>query len=117
MRPGKPGWRSASARYLAVIAVIHLVWEGVQLPLYTLWTEGTRAAQVFAVLHCTAGDVLIAAGDYRGAEEAFSIASESGASLGIPQSDLHDRLARVRAKTGRFAEALDELLAAARAHR
>ncbi|RTL68675.1 MAG: hypothetical protein EKK41_15190 [Hyphomicrobiales bacterium] len=61
MRSGKPGWRSASARYLAVIAVIHLVWEVVQLPLYTLWTEGTRAAQVFAVLHCTAGDVLIAA--------------------------------------------------------
>jgi hypothetical protein len=33
----------------------------------------------------------------------------------MPQVDLHDRLARLRAKTGRFAEALDELLAAARA--
>jgi thioredoxin-like negative regulator of GroEL len=60
------------------------------------------------------GDVLIAAGDYRGAEEAFFEAARAGDRIGMPQVDLHDRLARLRAKTGRFAEALDELLAAAR---
>ena len=63
------------------------------------------------------GDVLIAAGDYRGAEEAFSLAATAGADAGLPQHDLHDRLARLRAKTGRFPEALDELLAAARSRK
>lgn len=63
------------------------------------------------------GDVLIAAGDYRGAEEAFHSAARAGDEIGIPQLDLHDRLARLRAKTGRFGEALDELLAAARGSR
>ena len=61
------------------------------------------------------GDVLIAANDYRGAEEAFFEAARVGDGIGLPQVDLHDRLARLRAKTGRFPEALDELLAAARA--
>ena len=61
MRPERSYWLRASAHYLAVIAVLNPGWEVVQLPLYTLWMEGTRAEQVFAVLHCTAGDVLIAA--------------------------------------------------------
>jgi hypothetical protein len=30
------------------------------LPLYTIWTTGDARALTFAVLHCTAGDVLIA---------------------------------------------------------
>jgi uncharacterized protein HemY len=68
-------------------------------------------------LQRTLGDVLIAAGDYRGAEECFTLAAQAGAEVGLPQSDLHDRLARLRAKTGRFAEALDQLLAAAHAAR
>ncbi len=66
------------------------------------------------VLQRTLGDILIAAGDYRGAEEAVFQAARIGDRIGQPQVDLHDRLARLRAKTGRFAEALDELLAAAR---
>lgn len=63
------------------------------------------------------GDVLIAAGsaaDYRAAEEAYFEAARLGDRIGHPQTDLHDRLARLRAKTGRFVDALDELLAAAR---
>ena len=66
-------------------------------------------------LHRALGDVLIAAGDYRGAEDAFSQAATVGSAAGLPQHDLHDRLARLRAKTGRFSEALGELLSAARA--
>ena len=46
--------------YLAVTLVLNLVWETVQLPLYTIWNEGTASSRAFAVLHCTAGDVLIA---------------------------------------------------------
>ena len=43
------------------MAVASLIWEVVQLPLYTLWTTASAAAIAWAVLHCTAGDVLIAA--------------------------------------------------------
>lgn len=63
----------------------------------------------------TLGEVLIATGDYRGAEAAFSSAAEAGQRAGVPQRDLADRLGRLRAKTGRFAEALEQLLVAARA--
>ena len=91
--------------------------------------EATRAAQLLRTglaretrprprmsLESSLGDVLIAAGDYRGAEAAFVAAAQSADALGLPQTAaLHDRLARLRAKTGRFEDALDELLAAARA--
>ena len=71
-----------------------------------------RGSRARIALHRTLGDVLIASSDYRGAEQAFLQAAEAGDREGISQADLHDRLARLRAKTGRFAEALDELLAA-----
>jgi hypothetical protein len=57
----KPAWFSAVRSYILVVAVASLVWEFAQLPLYTIWTEGTIGEIAFAVLHCTAGDVLIAA--------------------------------------------------------
>ena len=47
--------------YTATILVLHLLWEILQLPLYTLWRESSASAIAFAVLHCTLGDVLIAA--------------------------------------------------------
>lgn len=40
---------------------LHFAWEVLQLPLYTLWFEGTAPQMVFAVVHCTGGDMLIAA--------------------------------------------------------
>ena len=46
--------------YLLSIGVGNLIWETVHLPLYTIWKTGTAREQAFAVLHCTAGDVLIA---------------------------------------------------------
>jgi hypothetical protein len=39
----------------------NLAWELAQLPLYTLWKTGSAGEIGFAVLHCTVGDVLIAA--------------------------------------------------------
>ena len=54
------GWRPAMVRYLAVLAVGNLAWEFAQMPLYTLWQTGSAWEVVFAALHCTAGDVLIA---------------------------------------------------------
>jgi hypothetical protein len=53
-------WLHALRRFLVFIAVGNLVWEFAQLPLYTLWYEGTPGEIVFAVIHCTGGDILIA---------------------------------------------------------
>ena len=60
-------------------------------------------------LLCALGDVLLTSGDYFGAEQAYDEATALG------QTGLHDRLGRLRAKTGRFKEAIAELLLAARA--
>jgi len=53
-------WLAAFRRYLATAAAGHLAWEIAQLPLYTLWREGSAAQIAWAVVHCTAGDVAIA---------------------------------------------------------
>lgn len=37
-----------------------MVWEIGQLPLYTIWYDGTVRSIVVAVLHCTVGDMVIA---------------------------------------------------------
>jgi tetratricopeptide (TPR) repeat protein len=74
---------------------------------------GARAQRVTERrdLLCALGDVLVASGDYPGAEAAYAEA----ATLSPAARPLHDRLARLRAKTGRFSEALAEFLLAARA--
>lgn len=41
--------------------VTHLAWETAQLPLYTIWHEGSTRQIALALLHCTLGDGLIAA--------------------------------------------------------
>ena len=57
----RPGWLEALRKYLLVIAIGNLVWETAQLPLYTLWNTGSTQEKIFAVVHCTGGDLLIAA--------------------------------------------------------
>jgi hypothetical protein len=44
-----------------VILVGNLLWEVLQLPLYSIWTTGTLREQAFAAGHCTLGDLLVAA--------------------------------------------------------
>ena len=53
-------WLSALRAYLATVAGADLVWETLHLPLYTLWRTGTVGEKIFAVVHCTFGDLLIA---------------------------------------------------------
>jgi hypothetical protein len=53
-------WPQALRRYLIASAVLHLAWEVIQLPLYSIWSTGTLAQKAFAVLHCTLGDAMIA---------------------------------------------------------
>jgi hypothetical protein len=57
---GSPGWLAAVRRYLTAVALGDLVWEAAQMPLYTLWRTGTAREIALGILHCTAGDVLIA---------------------------------------------------------
>lgn len=54
------GWLSALRRYVMASALGNLAWEFAQLPLYTIWHEGSAQEIVFAAVHCTGGDVLIA---------------------------------------------------------
>lgn len=53
-------WLTFLRRYVVAIAVGNLVWEFAQLSLYTIWHEGTPREIVFAAVHCTGGDLLIA---------------------------------------------------------
>ena len=60
-----PWYRSRAARrfmfkgYVPLLAAGNLVWEILQLPFYALWQEGTPGSRLFAVVHCTAGDLMI----------------------------------------------------------
>ena len=67
-------WLPAMRRYFAGIAVGNLVWEVAQMPLYTLWRTGSMAAITFAVVHCTAGDVLITGASLVGSLLFFGVA-------------------------------------------
>lgn len=60
MTPSQSLWLPALATYLAAIGALHLVWEVLQLPLFTIWATGSLAERAFAVVHCTGGDLLIA---------------------------------------------------------
>ncbi|PKP68135.1 MAG: hypothetical protein CVT83_06505 [Alphaproteobacteria bacterium HGW-Alphaproteobacteria-5] len=59
-QPEASKWLSALRCYLACILLANLLWEILQLPLYKIWTEGAPAEIAFAVVHCTAGDLMIA---------------------------------------------------------
>lgn len=53
-------WLNVLRRYLVFMAVGNLVWEFAHMPLFTLWETGSPGEIVFAALHCTAGDILVA---------------------------------------------------------
>ncbi len=52
-------WLGGLRIYLGFTIAFHLIWEAVQLPLYTIWRTGTRREIAFALFHCTAGDFMI----------------------------------------------------------
>ena len=69
------GWLYGLRRYLVVVAIGNLVWETAQLPLYTVWADGTPRDKLIAVAHCAAGDLLIALCSWA---FAVSVAGRSG---------------------------------------
>ena len=56
----RPHWLTALRRFALFTLLGHLLWEVAHIPLYTIWVEGTWGEIVFAVVHCTGGDLLIA---------------------------------------------------------
>lgn len=54
-------WPHVLLRYLAVVGVSNLVWEFVQMPLYTIWQTSSGGSIAYAAVHCWVGDLLIAA--------------------------------------------------------
>lgn len=60
-------WLTVLRRYVVAIGFGNLAWELAQLPLYTIWHEGSPGEIVFAAAHCTAGDLLIASAALLGA--------------------------------------------------
>ena len=53
-------WLQTLRIYLSASGLLHLTWETLHLPLYTIWSTGTWGGIAFAILHCTAGDLMIA---------------------------------------------------------
>ncbi|CTQ34526.1 hypothetical protein [Jannaschia rubra] len=60
LESARPDWVSVLRRYVLFSAGGHLLWETAHIPLYTIWVEGTWGEIVFAIVHCTGGDLLIA---------------------------------------------------------
>jgi hypothetical protein len=56
--------RALLLRLLLTFAALNFVWEVLQLPLYTIWWNSSPGANVFAVLHCAAGDLIIGSGAF-----------------------------------------------------
>ena len=53
-------WLRTLRRYMIFLTAASVVWEFAHMPLYTLWDTGTHSEIVFAALHCSGGDALIA---------------------------------------------------------
>lgn len=51
-------WSLMLRQYLPGLTVYSLIWEVAQLPFYTLWGEVRPDQIAYAVVHCTAGDIL-----------------------------------------------------------
>jgi hypothetical protein len=55
-----PDWPPGLRVYLGTIALGDLAREIAHLPLYTIWRTGAPGEKVFAAVHRTGGDLLIA---------------------------------------------------------
>lgn len=53
-------WLGAFRIYLGCITAGSLAWESLHLPLYTIWKTAPIGDRIFAVVHCTLGDLSIA---------------------------------------------------------
>jgi len=56
-----PLQRRTILRFLGAMAAGNLLWEIAHVPLYTLWITDSWFEMIYAILHCSVGDVMIAA--------------------------------------------------------
>lgn len=61
------GWLTGLRRYVIALGLGNLTWEFAQLPLYTIWHDGSPREVIFAAIHCTGGDLLIGSSALLGA--------------------------------------------------
>ena len=109
-------WLSALRRFFLFTAVGHLIWEFAHMPLYTLWDTGTRGEIVFAAVHCTGGDVLIASatllmslllfGNNQWPRQAFTAVTLSMIVLGVGYTVFSEWLNIVIRKSWAYSEAM-----------
>lgn len=59
--PDGPAWLAVVRRYLAALLLLEPLWETAQMPLYGVWRSGTAGEIAFDVLHCSLGDLSVAA--------------------------------------------------------
>ncbi len=62
--PALPQWSAhiaVSTRYLGFLFFANLIWEFAQMPLYSLWYEGSWEEIIYSGIHCTVGDLMIGA--------------------------------------------------------
>ena len=59
LMPSKNDWLRALRIYLAATTLSYLVWEILQLPLYTIWNTASPLEIASAIFHCSAGDLVI----------------------------------------------------------
>jgi hypothetical protein len=53
-------WLGALRRFTLLATAGNLIWEVLQLPLYSLWYSADPGEIAYAVMHCTIGDMLLA---------------------------------------------------------
>lgn len=62
--PARRHWLTVLRSYAAVAVMGNLTWEFAHVPLYTIWRTETASSVAFTVVHCTAGDVVLALGTF-----------------------------------------------------
>lgn len=86
--PARAIWRD----YLITSAGANVAWEALQLPFYRIWQDASAGANAFAVVHCTLGDLVIAAA-------AFAFARHAAGGRGWPRAN-YTRVAAVAITIG-----------------
>lgn len=62
--PVRRHWRPVLRSYVVASLSGNLAWEFAHAPLYTIWRTETASSIAFTVVHCTAGDVVLALGTF-----------------------------------------------------
>ncbi len=65
--PARRHWQAVLHSYAVASLSGNLAWEFAHVPLYTIWRTETPSNIAFTVVHCTAGDLVLALGTFAAA--------------------------------------------------